>query len=129
MIIYGLIVPATRQDTGLPIKDETSETNVRKLYYLFPYLLISFSNKKNNPLENYIYGRIHNLALGSSHFKSFRSSLQSHPLWVTLYIKIVISVCLYLYPIITQTPLDRFAGNFLLGKSIEHGSFTFCTEV
>ena len=27
----------------------------------------------------------HNLTLGSSHFNSFRSSLQFHSLWVTLY--------------------------------------------
>ena len=33
-----------------------------------------------------VHGRRSNLILGSSYLKSFKSSLQSHPLWVTLYV-------------------------------------------
>ena len=39
----------------------------------------------NKQLKDHNLNRRLNLTLGSSNFKSFRSSLQSHPVWVTLY--------------------------------------------
>ena len=82
--------------TGLPIKDETSETTLRNIFSLcfliFMILcnckLVCFCTKSfNKPLDNYIYkGRILIINLRILTFQSFLSSLQSHPLWVTLYV-------------------------------------------
>ena len=49
---------------------------------MFPSLL----NHIKTCLKDYIQGRSLNLTLGSSYFHCFRSSLLSHPLWVTLYL-------------------------------------------
>ena len=66
------------------------------LLYLFKRFIISQMNHKEfvhttaySVQLPYIAGHslqgiLHNLTLGSKHFKSFRSSLQSHLLWVTL---------------------------------------------
>ena len=76
-----------KYSTGLPTKDETSETIVRKLcclVYLCNFeLVIFFAKSYKYPLEDNIQGR--SFTLRSSYLKSFRSSLQFHPLWVTLY--------------------------------------------
>ena len=83
----------SRRNTGLPTKDETSETIVRNLYCLFPCeftiacnckLVAFFAKSSNTPLNKYIQGRRLNLTLESSYLMSFRSSLQSHPLWDSL---------------------------------------------
>ena len=48
--------------------------------------LISFFSKSYNKLsKDFIQSLRLNLTLGLSYLQSFRSSLQSHPLWVTLY--------------------------------------------
>ena len=74
--------PKCRINTGLPAKDETQETTVRKLNCLFRninnYLqLFLFLKSKFKPTRL-------NLTLRSTYFKSFRPPLQSHPLWVNL---------------------------------------------
>ena len=74
--------PTFRINTGLPTKDESKETTVRKLNCLFrnkyDYLqLFLFLKSKLKPTRL-------NLTLRSTCFKIFRSSLQSHPLWVNL---------------------------------------------
>ena len=48
-------------------------------------LVIFFAKSYKYPLEDNIQGRSFNFTLRSSYLKSFRSSLQFHPLWVTLY--------------------------------------------
>ena len=75
--------------TGLPIKDETSETTLRNIYSLYFLIfmipcnckLVCFCTKSfNKPLDNYIYkGRILIINLRILTFQSFLSSLQSHP--------------------------------------------------
>ena len=48
--------------------------------------IISFFVKwLNQPLNDFIQGRRLELTLESTYLKCFRSSLQSHPLWVILY--------------------------------------------
>ena len=96
--------------TGLPTKDETSVTIVRDLYtVLFLYdtlqLLTYFFPSKSFDKPLYTWDRI--LRLGSPNFKNFRSSLQSHPLWVTLSLNVFVTM--YLNKIIMN-----IVRNFLL---------------
>ena len=63
------------------------QTTVYFLIFIvsFNYKLLSFFSKSlNKPLKDYIQDRRLNLNLGLSYLKSFKSSLQSLPLWVTL---------------------------------------------
>ena len=59
------------------------------LYLWFPATieLFLFVWSLNKPWKYYIQGRRLNLTWKSSNFMSFKSSLQSHPLWVTLYMR------------------------------------------
>ena len=86
--------------TGLPTKDETSQTTLVNLYYLY-FIFMSpcnfklfffFAKSFNKPLKYYILGRRHNLNLESSYFKMCLSSLQSHPMRVTLYARVILEV-------------------------------------
>ena len=86
--------------TGLLTKDETSQTTLVNVYYLYFVFIIPcnkvavlfFAKSFNKPLKYYILGSSLNLNLESSYFKSFRSSLQSHPMWVTLYTRVNLEV-------------------------------------
>ena len=72
--------------------DETSETTIRNFYCLFPLFKIPWNCKPVSFFVKSFYkllkyntkGSWLSLTLESSYFKRFRSSLQSHPLWVTL---------------------------------------------
>ena len=86
-IVYNIL------DTGLPTKNETSETTVRNLYCQFPNMhdslqqykfLSSIVKSLIKPFKDHIQGRTLILNLESSYLKSFRSSLQSNPLLVTM---------------------------------------------
>ena len=76
--------------TGLPKINEISKMYVHSL---FPYihdlcnfkLFILCFKSLIKPFIDYIQDRRLNLNLGSSYLRSFKSSIQSHPLWVTLY--------------------------------------------
>ena len=48
-------------------------------------LVFFFAKSSFKSLDYYIQGRILNLSLESTNIKSVCSSLQSHPLWITLY--------------------------------------------
>ena len=65
------------------------QMTVRNYYYsivLCDCKLESISCKSlNKPLRDYCQGTIINLTLKSSYFKSAKSSLQSQPLWLTMY--------------------------------------------
>ena len=47
-------------------------------------LVFSFAKSLNKPFQDHIQGWRHILNLESSYFRGFKSSLQFHPLWVTL---------------------------------------------
>ena len=83
-------------DTRLFTKDETSEKIIQNISVsldsCFPACtckLVSFFYKPfNKPLEDYIKGRRLNLIVESIYLKSFTSSLQSHPLQLTLQVQL-----------------------------------------
>ena len=72
---------------GLPSKDDTDDcTELLLSIVLCDCKLESISCKSlNKPLRDYCQGTIINLTLKSSYFKSAKSSLQSQPLWLTMY--------------------------------------------
>ena len=59
-----------------------------------------------------IQGRRVNLILESSYYMEFRSSLQSHPLWVTLYAESVLS-----RQKVTNYELDIKHANFAISEN------------
>ena len=69
---------------------ETSETTVLNLTVCFIIFTIPQVRMPNHKISHklrlyyYILGEGLTLTLGSTYFKRFKSSLQSHPLWVTL---------------------------------------------
>ena len=91
--LYSYHVYCILYGTGLPKKDETSETTVLNLFYLYFKFIIPCNCKLVSFLPNHfkqameiLYFRQRGgviLNLDSSYFKSFRSSLQSHLLWIT----------------------------------------------
>ena len=77
---------------------------------VWPALADIYMSKELYCIEDYIL--LFNLTLGSSYFKGFYvvfavSFFEGNPLY-----KVVIFVCLFGCPIITQKPLDQFASNF-----------------
>ena len=78
--------------TGLPTKDGT-ETTVRNLYCLYSIIQDSMAHPTVNVFLSLsyhlkamtrIHGRIFSLTQTKSYLKIFRSSLQSHPMFLTL---------------------------------------------
>ena len=62
-------------------------------FYIFGCKVVSFFVKSlNKPLNPYILGKLINLNLESSYFKMCLSSLQSHPMRVTLYARVILEV-------------------------------------
>ena len=67
----------------------------RRLYEIYSFCYLTFmihyhsffGSSLNKTFKYCVQGRIWNLTWRSSYLKSCRSSLQSHPLWVTLYMK------------------------------------------
>ena len=80
--------------TGLTKKDDTSESTVRNscfLLFINCKLICSIAKSLNKQITIFMQ----NLTLGSSHRKSFRSSLQSHPLKVTLWVYVILKCTLF----------------------------------
>ena len=90
--IVAVILLGIRKDTGFRLP-----TRKRRLYGIynvcFLILMITCSCKLvsfffqslNHPLKEYIQGRLFNSTLRIIFLKIFRSSLQSHPVWVILH--------------------------------------------
>ena len=75
--------------TGLPTKDETSETEIF-LILGFPapvnlfYFFLNIQEGRTNTIS---HGRILKLISESLYLRSFRPSLQTHSLWIILYLQ------------------------------------------